>query len=71
VTGKILTVVPLLVLSGFFFAAGIVEGGVLFAAFAAVVTLAFVRGAGGAEGAEDSRPTPEETTERRPPSPAG
>jgi hypothetical protein len=41
--GKILTVIPLLVLSGLFFAAGIVEGGVLFLVFAAVVAWAFVR----------------------------
>jgi hypothetical protein len=41
--GKILTVVPLLVLAGFFFAAGIVEGGVLFLVFAAVVAWAFAR----------------------------
>jgi hypothetical protein len=41
--GKVLTVVPLLVLSGFFFAAEIVEAGVLFLVFAAVVAWAFVR----------------------------
>jgi hypothetical protein len=41
--GKVLTVVPLLVLSGLFFAAGIVEGGVLFLVFAAVVAWAFAR----------------------------
>ena len=41
--GKILTVIPLLVLSGFFFAAEIVDGGVLFLAIAAVVSWAFIR----------------------------
>jgi hypothetical protein len=46
--GKILTVIPLLVLSGLFFAAGIVEGGVLFIVFATVVLIAFLRtGRGG------------------------
>jgi len=42
--GKILTVIPLLVLSGLFFAAGIVDGGILFLVFALVVALAFLRG---------------------------
>jgi hypothetical protein len=41
---KVLTIVPLLALSGLFFAAGIVEGGVLFLVFAAVMTWAFLRG---------------------------
>jgi hypothetical protein len=41
---KVLTIIPLLVLSGFFFAAGIVEAGVLFLVFAAVVSWAFFRG---------------------------
>jgi len=41
---KILTVVPLLALSGLFFAAGITQAGVLFVVFAAVVMLAYLRG---------------------------
>jgi hypothetical protein len=53
--GKVLTVIPLLTLSALFFAAGIVEGGVLFVAFAGVVLWAFLH-----RGAEASRVTPVE-----------
>jgi hypothetical protein len=56
--GKLLTVIPLLVLSGLFFAAGIVEGGILFVVFAAVVLSAFL-----GAGAEDLRLTREEASE--------
>ena len=55
---KVLTVVPLLVLSGLFFAAGIVEGGILFLVFAAVMLFAFLRA-----GPEDLRFSPEEASE--------
>jgi hypothetical protein len=44
VVAKILTVAPLLVLSGMFFAAGIVEGGILFVVFAGVMVWAYLRG---------------------------
>ena len=53
---KFLTVVPLLVLSGLFFAAGIVEGGVLFLVFGAAMVWAYARsGAGSSVSAEDMR----------------
>jgi hypothetical protein len=42
--GKVLTTIPLLVLSGLFFAAGIVEGGVMFLAFALMMAWALLRG---------------------------
>ena len=42
-TSKILTVVPLLILSGLFFAAGIIEAGILFLAFGAVMLSAYLR----------------------------
>jgi hypothetical protein len=40
---KLLTVLPLLVLSGLFFAAGILEGGIMFLALAAVMLWAYLR----------------------------
>jgi hypothetical protein len=50
--GKLLTVVPLLVLSGLFFAAGILEGGILFLASAVLMLWAYLR-----RGADGSRLT--------------
>jgi hypothetical protein len=53
---KVLTVVPLLVLSGLFFGAGIIEGGVLFLAFGAAMVWAYARaGAAASVSAEELR----------------
>jgi hypothetical protein len=52
--GKVLTIIPMLVLSGLFFAAGIVEGGVLFLAFALMMASALLRAGGAAQGPDDA-----------------
>jgi hypothetical protein len=41
--GKALTIFPLLVLSGLFFAAGILQAGILFLVFAALMLWAYLR----------------------------
>jgi hypothetical protein len=56
--GKLLTVVPLLLLSGLFFAAGILEGGILFFVFAALMLFAYLR-----PGADEARLRADEMAE--------
>jgi hypothetical protein len=55
---KVLTIVPILILAGMFFAAGIAEAGILFVVFAVVMLFAFVRGRRGGPW-----PSPEEESE--------